>query len=97
MLKFQHSYYDELLLANISSSLNEYTEIGNYYLASKMCPSRYDPLYEQFKAYLAQNKIEDACRMALIIVNMKIKKKTAQVELIRLECENFLLCLTKNN
>ncbi len=76
-------YYTQLLLANNYKNIGEYEYAFRHWtLASEMCPNRFVPLYEQFKAYISMQDTLRAQQIGKLILEKPIKIQSMEVHRI---------------
>ena len=66
----------------------------HFYMASKMVPSKFFPLYRLVKLYENNNRIEEALNMANLILNKDIKIESSKIDIIK---EEMRIMLDKYN
>ena len=87
-----HSVHDlELLKAVCHSELGEYTSSDAHLeRAHRMCPNRFQPLYQQVLNLKEQQKTSDAKKLAREILHKKVKVLSPEVRQIRNEMRELL-------
>ena len=89
--QYLNDYDTELLHADINFALKQYDKAENHYIkAYRMCPNRFQPLYQLMLLYKNNNNIEQAKYIAKMIIRKKVKIPSAQINKIIHESKSFL-------
>lgn len=85
------NYSSQLLLVDNYFNLRQYNKAEECYIvASKMLPCRIAPKYLLFSLYRESNQLDKAMQYAEIVVNHSVKVPSADVELMKNECQRYI-------
>lgn len=90
--RYLNDYDTELLRADINFALKQYDKAEVHYIhASRMCPNRFQPLYQLMLLYEEICNIEKAKSMAKMIIKKEIKIPSEHIDKMIQESKSFII------
>lgn len=89
--RYLNDYDIQMLIADNYLNLKELDKAEfHFYQASYMCPNRFIPLYKLHEIYKITNRIDDATRMAYILIGKEVKITSPTISIIQTNMKKYL-------